>query len=111
MTGATEQEHLANLAQVLQCLEVAGMKLKCPKCEFLLKSVSYLGHVISAEGLHTAELKMKAIVDAPNPRNLTELHSFLGLADYYGKFLPNLANTLAPLYRLLRQTVALKWGL
>ena len=110
VTGATEQEHLANLAQVLQRLEAAGMKLKRPKCAFLLKSVSYLGHVISAEGLHTAELKVKAIVDAPDPRNLTELRSFLGLVNYYGKFLPNLANTLAPLYKLLRQTVAWKWG-
>ena len=110
VTGATEQEHLANLAQVLQRLETAGMKLKRPKCAFLLKSVSYLGHVISAEGLHTAELKVKAIVDAPDPRNLTELRSFLGLVNYYGKFLPNLANTLAPLYKLLRQTAAWKWG-
>ena len=57
VTGATEQEHLANLAQVLQRLDTAGMKLKRPKCVFLLRSVSYLGHIISAEGLRTADSK------------------------------------------------------
>ena len=52
--GATEEEHLANLAQVLQRLQSAGMRLKREKCAFLLKSVTFLGHVISEEGLHTA---------------------------------------------------------
>ena len=80
VSGATEQEHLANLEQVLQRIESAGMKLKRPKCAFLLDSVAYLGHEISAEGLHTAKTKVKAIVDAPDPRNLTELRSFLARA-------------------------------
>ena len=100
VTGATEQEHLANLAQVLQRLESAGMKLKRPKCAFMLQSVSYLGHVISAEGLCTAESKVKAIVDAPEPRNASELRSIFGMVNYYGKFLPNLATKLSPLYKL-----------
>ena len=50
MTGATEEEHLANLDQVLQRLQSAGMRLKREKCAFLLKSVTFLGHVISEEG-------------------------------------------------------------
>ena len=54
VSGANEQEHLANLEQVLQQLESAGMKLKRPKCAFLLNSVAYLGHEISAEGLNSA---------------------------------------------------------
>ena len=52
---------------------------------------AYLGHVISAEGLHTAKVKVQAIMDAPEQRNLTALCSFLGMINYYGKFLPNLA--------------------
>ena len=110
VTGASEQEHLANLAQVVQRLEAAGMQLKRSKCAFLLPSLSYLGHVISAEGLHTAQVKFKAIVDAPDPKNLTELRSFLGLVNYYGKFLPNLATILSPLYKLLQQTSNWRWG-
>ena len=110
VTGMTEQEHLTNLEQVLQRLESAGMKLKRPKCAFLLESVSYLGHVISKEGLRTAESKVKAIVDAPDPKNLAELRSFLGMVNYYSKFLPNIAAKLSPLYRLLRQSEGWQWG-
>ena len=51
----------------------------------MLSSVCYLGHLIRAKGLHTAESKVKAVVDAPEPRNLTELRSFLGMVNYYGK--------------------------
>ena len=84
MTGAMEEEHLPTLAQVLQRLESAGMRLKQEKCAFLLKSVSYLRHVISAEGLHTSDSKVKAVVDAPDLRNISELRSFLGMVNYYG---------------------------
>ena len=49
-----EQEHLTNLAQVLERLHSAGMKLKKEKCAFCLPQVDYLGHIISAEGLHPA---------------------------------------------------------
>ena len=110
VTGSTEEEHLSNLAQVLTRLESAGMRLKREKCAFMLKSVSYLGHVISSEGLRTGDLKVKALVDAPHPRDLTELRSFLGMVTYYGKFLPNLATVLSPLYRLLRHSVSWCWG-
>ena len=110
ITGATETEHLNNLAQVLQRLESAGMRLKKQKCAFLLPSVSYLGHVISAEGLHTEETKVRAIVEAPEPQNVGELRSFLGMVNYYGKFLPDLATTLSPLYCLLRKSTPWRWG-
>ena len=110
VTGTTEEEHLANLAQILQRLQSAGMRLKREKCAFLLKSITSLGHVISEEGLHTAESKVKAVVEAADPRNISELHSFLGMVNYYGKFLPNLATTLSPFYRLLRQNTAWYWG-
>ena len=75
-----------------------------------MASVSYLGHVISQEGLHTEESKVRAIVDAPEPTNVGELRSFLGMVNYYGKFLPDLATTLAPLYRLLRKSCRWRWS-
>ena len=109
ITGQTEQEHLDNLDQVLQRLEMAGMKLKRGKCAFLLPSVAYLGHVISADGLQTSPEKVKAVVDAPAPRNVTELRAFLGMVNYYGKFLPDLATVVSPLYWLLRNSTPWKW--
>ena len=109
VTGSTEAEHLRNLAQVLEKLESAGMRLKKGKCAFLLPSVSYLGHVISAEGLGTERAKVRAIVDAPAPQNVGELRAFLGMVTYYGRFLPDLATILAPLYVLLRKSARWRW--
>ena len=82
ITGATQKEYLNNLAQVLQRLELVGMCLKKQKCAFLLLSVSYLGHVISAEGLRMEKTKVRAIVEAPEPQNVGELRSFLGMLNY-----------------------------
>lgn len=65
--GATEKEHLHNLAQVLLRQCTAGMGLKKQKCAFLLPSISYLGHIISAEGLHTDSTKVQAIVKTLKP--------------------------------------------
>ena len=68
----------------------------------MLPEVEYLGHCISADGLKPLESKVRAIVEAPTPKNTTELKSFLGLLNYYRKFLPQLSSTLAPLNKLLR---------
>ena len=104
VAGKTEQEHLTNLAQVLERLDSAGMKLKKEKCAFCLPQVEYLGHIISAEGLCPATSKVKAIEAAPKPSSLSKLKSFLGLINYYAKFLPDSATILAPLYKLLRNS-------
>ena len=104
VTGRTDEEHLQHLEETLKRLKTAGMRLKRAKCEFLLSSVEYLGHVISAEGLRTSDSKVKAILKAPAPQNVADLRSFLGLVNYYAKFLPDLATVLAPLYQLLQKT-------
>ena len=110
VTGKTTQEHLEHLEEVLKRLENAGMRLKKSKCAYLLPSVEYLGHDITRDGLRTADSKVEAIVRAPAPKNVTELRSFLGLVNYYGKFLQNLATTLSPLYSLLQKNKRWSWG-
>ena len=75
----------------------------------MTKSVEYLGHVIDRDGLHPLQEKLRAIQETPEPCNITELKSFLGLLNYYAKFLPNLANVLFPLYRLLQKNVRWTW--
>ena len=84
--------HRRNLEEVLRRLEQHGLRVKKPKCEFLQPSVDYLGHCIDAQGLHTMSSKLEAIVQAPEPGNLQQLRSFLGLLNYYGRFIPNLAS-------------------
>ena len=109
ITGNTVEEHLKNLDEVLRRLQTAGLRLKSSKCLFMAPSVEYLGHVIDSAGLYPTKAKVKAITEAPTPRNVTELRSFLGLINYYGKFLPNLSSTLAPLYKLLQQNTQWQW--
>ena len=110
VTGPTDEQHLSQLAEVLHRLKDAGVKLKKSKCFFLLPSVEYLGHTISSEGLHTSDAKVNGILKAPAPTSVSELWSFLGLINYYGKFLPDLATTLAPLYTLLQKKKKWPWG-
>lgn len=82
------------------------MRLKRNKVEFMLPSIEYLGHRISAEGLQSTDCKVKALKNAPVPANVSQLKSFLGLLNYYGKFVPNLSTVLAPLHRLLHKSTS-----
>ena len=110
ITGANDEEHLQNLEQVLQRLETEGMRLKKSKCQFLKPSVEYLGHRVDSTGLHPTEDKLKAVAEAPPPRNLKELRSFLGLLNYYGSFIRNLSTLLHPLNSLLQKGTKWKWS-
>jgi len=109
ITGRTETEHAKNLEEVLCRLQEHGVRLKREKCCFFQTSVEYLGHSIDAKGVHTTKSKVKAIQDAPIPTNVQELRSFLGLLNYYAKFIPNLASLLHPLHTLLRANQPWRW--
>ena len=110
VTGSDDAAHLSHLAEVLQRLEKHGVRMKKSKCKFMETAVEYLGHRVDAEGLHTTTEKLEAITKAPAPKNVRELRSFLGLLNYYGKFLPNLATLLHPLNRLLQKDRKWKWS-
>ena len=77
-------------------LTAAYQQMLLDKCSFFKDSVEYLGHHISADGVHTTKEKTQAISEAPKPRNVQELRSFLGLLNYDLKFIPNLASLLHP---------------
>ena len=83
LTGETQEQHLANLTAVLERLKTAGVRLKKPKCVFMAKEVEYLGHKVNEAGIHPTADKIKAIQEASQPHNVTELKSFLGLLSYY----------------------------
>ncbi len=72
--------------------------MKLAKCKFLKPSVNFLGHRVDADGIHTTDEKLKAIVEAPAPKNIQELRSFLGLINYYGKFILLLLSTRSTTY-------------
>ena len=109
VSGISEADHMQKLEQVLSRLSSAGITLKRSKCIFATTSVEYLGHIIDSTGLHPSPAKVQAIQKAPAPTNITELRAFLGLVNYYHKFLPNLSSTLSPLHRLLRKGTKWNW--
>ena len=110
VTGPTDKDHLRTLNEVLSRLDKAGVRLKRKKCAFFQPSVEYLGHIISASGLQPTDKKVKALKEAPVPRNVSQLKSFLGLLNYYGKFVPRLSTVLAPLHTLLQKKTTWSWG-
>ena len=75
VSGKTAEEHLVNLKRVLQKLKEHGICARKSKCAFCKSSVQYLGHRIDAEGIHATDAKLKAIIDAPSPKNIAELRS------------------------------------
>ena len=84
ITRKTPEEHLRNLDQVMHRLEQVGVTLKELKCIFAAPSIEYLGHIIDKAGLHPSNKeKLQAIQLAPEPQNITEHKSFLGLLNYY----------------------------
>ena len=110
VTGETEEEHLQNLDAALQRLEEADFTLKKIKCSFMQPEIDFLGYHIDADGRHPMDEEIRAIKEAPTPKNVSELCSFLGLVNYYSKFLPNLSTTLRPLYALLLKHRKWTWG-
>ena len=79
------------------------------KCFFLQESVVYLGYKIDKNGIHPLAEKVEAVKNAPEPKNITELKSYLGLLTYYSRFLPHMATMLAQLYRLLQAKIPWNW--
>ena len=80
------------------------------KCAFFQERVEYLRHCINQEGIRTSDKKVQAVLDACPPQNIQELRAFLGLVNYYAKFIPNLASILHPLHELLQADTSWSWS-
>eukprot|EP00731_Ephydatia_muelleri_P002173 Em0001g2173a len=109
IVGKNKEEHLATVEEVLKRLQNEGLRVNKEKCCFLTTSVQYLGHRIDANGIHATGEKSDAVLMAPVPSSVPQLRSFLGMINYYSKFIPNLATLLNPLNELLRKDVQWKW--
>nr|XP_037270387.1 uncharacterized protein K02A2.6-like [Rhipicephalus microplus] len=106
ITGADRKQCHDRLEQVLIRLREHGIRVNTEKCKLFQKRIRYLGHEVDQNGLHPTADKVAAIKQAPKPDNVTQLKAFLGLVNYYSKFLPNLATVLEPLHNLLRREAA-----
>ena len=108
--SSTWEEHLQNLQLVFERLKQAGLRLKPKKCAFAQQKVTYLGHVISEDGISVDPTKVEKIWTYRTPNNLKSLRQFLGLASYYRRFTPQFSKVAEPLYALTRKNTPFVWS-
>ena len=87
----TPEEHIERLRGVFKKLSAAGLRLMPSKCEFFKSRITYLGHIVSKDGIETEKKRVIAIQEWLIPKTVTEVHSFLGFTNYYHKFIPKYA--------------------
>ena len=105
-----EQEHEQHLKIVLQTLSEKKLYAKLSKCDFWLKEVSFLGHIVPVEGIRVDPAKIEVVVNWKLPRSVIEVRSFLGLTGYYRKFVKGFSVIASPLTKLLRKGIKFEWS-
>ena len=103
------KDHEHHLRIVLQILRANQLFAKLSKCDFWLKEMSFLGHIVFAEGIRVDLVKVEAVMNWKPPRNVTEVRSFLGLAGYYWRFVQGFLVIASSLTRLLWKGVKFEW--
>ena len=107
--GKSFEEHLTNLASVLQRLRDANLKLQPAKCGLCKDEINFLGHVVSADGVATDPSNIVKVKEWPTPTNGKEVQQFLGLAMYYCRFIKGFATIAKPLHRLTEKGANFTW--
>ena len=106
----TQEEHERHLRLVLQVLREHQLYAKASKCEFFKIEVDFLGHIVGANGVRMEPTKVDAIVKWPRPQTATHVRSFLGLANFYRRYVANYSFIAAPLTDLTAKGLKFQWG-
>ena len=99
----TLKEHEMHLKKVFHRLREHKLYVKPEKCEFAREQITFLGHKISEGQIRMDERKVQAVIDLPAPTKVTEFRSFLGLANYYRRFIKGYSKIVSPLTDLLKK--------
>lgn len=110
ISSKTFKEHLQHLREVFSRFRDANLRLKPQKCHLLRQSLTFLGHVISANGIHPDPEKTEKVRSYPPPTDVTRVRQFLGLASYYRRFIANFAKVAKPLHDLTKKGVVFYWS-
>lgn len=110
IAAASEQENLAKLKRVLAVAQKFGLVIRFNKCQFVRRKVTFLGHILWNGTVSPSEEKTTSIRNFPQPATVKQVQSFLGLAGYFRKFIPNFSVVAKPLSDLTRQDVIFKFG-
>ncbi|KAD4889132.1 hypothetical protein E3N88_21205 [Mikania micrantha] len=105
-----ETDHACHLREVLETLRKEKLYAKFSKCDFWLREVQFLGHVVNADGIHVDPTKIQAVMKWSPPKTPTEVRSFLGLAGYYRRFIQDFAKIASSLTKLTRKDTKFVWG-
>jgi hypothetical protein len=105
----TKEEHEEHLRLALEKLRGHQLYAKFSKCEFWLPEVKFLGHVISAGGVAVDPSNVESVLNWKQPKMVSEIRSFLGLAGYYPRFIENFSKIARPMTRLFQKDVKYKW--
>ena len=105
----TLEEHRAHLRHVLQTLRDRKLFAKRSKCMFAAKEVEFLGHIVSGEGIRADSSKLDVVRDWPTPKTVKQLQSFLGMVNYFQRFIDHFADISHPLTELLRKDNPFEW--
>ena len=107
--GKTHEEHDKNLEDILRRISESGLKLNYEKCEFRKTKIEYFGHVVTPEGILPSQQRIEAIKSMKSPTNVKELRRIVGMINYLGRFIPNLASIIQPMTDLLKSSNAWYW--
>ena len=110
IAAATNKEHDSILRNVFQQARESNIKFNLKKIQYRVPSVTYLGNIVSSNGLQSDPSKIEAILDMPKPDDKESLHRFLGMVNFLGQFIPDLSETTAPLRSLFKKDILWQWN-
>ena len=106
----TEERHDEIVEEILKRLEENNLYIKPEKCVWKMRKIGFLGVVIGPNGIEMEKEKIDGVVSQPEPKNIKDVRKFLGLANYYRRFIKDFAQVARPMNMLMRKDVKWQWG-